>query len=148
MTQNIKISSLEERHLDGIIEIENDCFSPPWTRDAYKSEINRDVSEYVILEQDGIVVGYGGFRQAFDGADITNIAVRKEFRNMGLGKLIMRELTERAKKRNVRSLTLEVRVGNMGARALYEKSGFVSLGVRPGFYQDGEDALIMEKHIE
>lgn len=145
--QNIIIDSIKDEYLDGIIEIENDCFFPPWSRDAYKKEISAEYSEYVVLVQDGLVVGYGGFRQALDQADITNIAIRKGFRNSGLGTHIINSLFDKAKKRGINTITLEVRKSNLSAIALYEKTGFINMGIRPGFYQDGEDAFIMSKKL-
>ena len=95
-------------------------------------------------ERHSAVVGYGGLWLMVDEAHITSIAVKPEFRGRGLGKLLMLSLFDCALRMNVRWLTLEARVGNRVARALYEQLGFREAGIRPRYYTDnGEDAVVM-----
>lgn len=82
-------------------------------------------------------MGHGGGR-------ITNIAVHPEFRGMGIGNKILEELIKLCEKRNIPSMTLEVRISNTIAQNLYKKFGFKEAGVRKKYYGDNdEDALIM-----
>ena len=90
------------------------------------------------------MAGYAGLWLVVDEAHVTTIAVRPQFRGRGLGELLLVALTEIAFDVNARWLTLEVRVSNTSAQALYRKFGFKPAGVRPRYYSDNrEDALIM-----
>jgi ribosomal-protein-alanine N-acetyltransferase len=103
---------------------------------------NRDVS--AVPAEQPTLAGYAGLWLMIDEAHVTTIAVRPEFRGRGLGELLLVALTEIAIDINARWLTLEVRVSNNVAQALYRKYGFKPAGVRQRYYSDNhEDALIM-----
>ncbi len=138
-----EIHKLEEGFLDEIDEIEKQTFKDPWSKKSYGEEISNPIAVYRVITVENEVVAYGGFWQIFDEGHITNVAVKKEFRQKGLGTLLMNTLIEEAKKREICSMTLEVRLSNISAQRLYEKFGFGSAGVRPKYYADGEDAVIM-----
>ena len=138
-----EIHKLEERFLDQIYEIEKVTFKDPWSKSSYEAEITNPVAVYRVITVEGEVVAYGGFWKIFDEGHITNVAVKEEFRQKGLGTLLMKALVEEAKKREICSMTLEVRLSNVKAQRLYEKFNFKSAGVRPKYYADGEDAVIM-----
>ena len=91
-----------------------------------------------------LIVGYVGIWFMTDEAHVTAIAVKEEYRRMGLGELLMLAGTELAMAMKVRLMTLEARVSNVGAHALYEKYGYRKVGIRKGYYTDNkEDAVIM-----
>ena len=93
---------------------------------------------------DEFVVGYVGVWFMVDEAHITSIAVREEFRGRGLGELLMLGTMEMAMARRAQRVTLEARVSNFPAHALYEKYGFTKSGIRRRYYADNhEDAVIM-----
>ncbi len=90
------------------------------------------------------VVGFGGMWVLYDEAHVTTIGVAPSHRGRGLGELLLVDLFERAWERKAEWLTLEVRVSNDSAQALYHKYGFSRQGVRRRYYSDnGEDAYIM-----
>ena len=90
------------------------------------------------------ILGFGGMWVMLDEAHITTIGVVPELRRRSLGELLFVTLVEEAIRRRARWVTLEVRVSNQGAQALYEKYGFTRQGVRKRYYSDnGEDAYIM-----
>jgi ribosomal-protein-alanine N-acetyltransferase len=90
------------------------------------------------------MAGYAGLWLMVDEAHVTTIAIRPQFRGRGLGELLLVALTEIAFDIGARWLTLEVRVSNGVAQALYRKYGFRPAGVRQRYYSDNqEDALIM-----
>ena len=90
------------------------------------------------------IVGYVLFWLLPEEVDIHNIAVHSEFRRRGLGQALLKQVVEQAHSRDSISVTLEVRVSNIPAQKLYESVGFVTKGLRKGYYSDdGEDALIM-----
>jgi ribosomal-protein-alanine N-acetyltransferase len=90
------------------------------------------------------IVGFAGMWVLFDEAHVTTIGVSPQLRGKGLGELLLLDLVDEALRRNAEWLTLEVRVSNTPAQALYEKLGFTRQGVRRRYYSDnGEDAYIM-----
>lgn len=90
------------------------------------------------------VAGFGGMWVLYDEAHVTTIGVAPEHRGKGLGELLLIRLIEEARQRNAEWVTLEVRVSNDSAQALYRKYGFTQQGVRKRYYSDnGEDAYIM-----
>jgi ribosomal-protein-alanine N-acetyltransferase len=90
------------------------------------------------------IVGFAGMWVLFDEAHVTTIGVQPRHRGKGLGELLLVTLFEEAARRGAEWLTLEVRVSNEAAQALYRKYGFTRQGVRRRYYSDnGEDAYIM-----
>ncbi|MDD6920384.1 MAG: ribosomal protein S18-alanine N-acetyltransferase [Eubacteriales bacterium] len=87
--------------------------------------------------------GYLGYWQLADEYHITNIAIYPTYQGRGYAKALIIELINIAKKNNIIAISLEVRRSNINAIKLYENTGFIHLGVRPKYYTDGEDALIM-----
>lgn len=130
--------------LDGIMEVENKCFSVPWTRGMFEDEFHNSAAFYFVLEISGKVCGYAGFWKILDEGHLTNVAVHPDFRRSGYGRLLMSSIISQAKLCGITALTLEVRVSNAAAIALYESFGFRASGRRKRYYPDNkEDALIM-----
>ncbi|MFZ5968212.1 MAG: ribosomal protein S18-alanine N-acetyltransferase [Bacillota bacterium] len=139
------IRKMTVNDLDDVMEIEHQCFSVPWTKDAFLMEIEKNkFARYFVVEVDGMVAAYGGMWMIIDEAHITNIAVRHGHRGKGYGKGIVEALIEAAEKENIYRMTLEVRRSNIAAQRLYEQYGFACCGFRPRYYEDNqEDAMIM-----
>lgn len=131
--------------IDTIVAIEREAFTAPWTAEAFHNELSQNMfAKYMVMEQEGVILGYGGMWLIVDEAHVTNIAVREAYQGMGLGNKLMNELMRTAYWLGARRMTLEVRVSNERAQRLYRKYGFVPSGIRPGYYSDNrEDALIM-----
>ncbi len=90
------------------------------------------------------IAGFVGVWHIADEAQIVSIGVRTEYRGLGLGEMLLLSAIERAIARELRHVTLEVRVSNHVAQNLYKKYGFAERGLRKGYYTDNrEDALIM-----
>ena len=139
----LEICLLTEEHLDGVFEIENTCFSEPWSRKSLEL-LCSDGGFGVVAIEDGVVAAYGGMTCVLDEGAITNIAVLPDFRRRGLGREIVSALKSEACKRGVCVVFLEVRESNEGAIALYLSEGFSECGKRKGFYRHPtEDAIQM-----
>jgi ribosomal-protein-alanine N-acetyltransferase len=85
----------------------------------------------------------------FSGADahVTTIAVDPEFHRLKVGTRLLLALARAAVARGATGLTLEVRMSNEGAQALYRQFGFVPAGIRKNYYvETNEDALVMWAH--
>lgn len=127
-----------------IAEIEKENFHIPWSEKSLLKEITNENSIFIVAEYDGRIAGYAGLYLIGEEGDITNVVVSSICRRKGIATAIMQYLIDKAKTVGIREMTLEVRKGNVAAIQLYEKCGFVSEGIRPGFYDfPKEDAFIM-----
>ncbi|MTI53459.1 MAG: ribosomal-protein-alanine N-acetyltransferase [Geosporobacter ferrireducens] len=138
---------MNKEDISQVLEIEKQCFSVPWTKEAFVMEVEKNkFARYIVAELDEIIVGYGGMWMVIDEAHVTNIGVRPDFRGRGFGDVIVKAMIAAAEKEGIYNMTLEVRASNRVARNLYEKYGFKACGIRPKYYQDNnEDAVIMWK---
>lgn len=145
----VHIEKMTLEHLDKVHEIENDCFAIPWSKKAFKDELQTNkMAIYVVAIEDNEVVGYGGMWHVINEGHITNIAVKKEHRQKGIGTKIVNGLIDIAKEKEMIGITLEVRVSNQIAIDIYKKSGFIIEGLRKEYYDDNrEDAIVMWKHL-
>lgn len=139
-----EIVPMESRHSHAIHTIEALCFSQPWSEAAVLGELDNPLACFLVVEQEGKVVAYGGMHCVAPEAYVANIAVHPDYRGRGLGKAVTCALIKTAAKREMSSISLEVRQSNAAAIGLYKSLGFVAVGKRPGFYEyPKEDALIM-----
>lgn len=131
-----------------VAALHNACLKgTPWSENLYKEEFSDKSKHYVVAEQNGELLGFAGFAQILDEAHIMNVAVSLAVRRQGVATRLLKELLVIAAKLGATVATLEVRVSNKPAVALYERLGFASLGVRPGYYDGGEGAEIMTKRL-
>ncbi|VBB05824.1 ribosomal-protein-alanine acetyltransferase [Lucifera butyrica] len=143
----IRIRNMIAADIDAVVEVERQSFQTPWSRQAFESEIlDNDLAHYLVVDDAGRVAGYAGMWLILDEAHVTNIAILPGYRSLGLGRRLLQVLIDYAKTQGAKSMTLEVRKSNAPAQNLYRELGFVSRGVRPGYYTDTqEDAIIMWK---
>ena len=142
------IRPMDVHDLDQVLSIEQASSSHPWTLSMFRDELlQRESRAYIVAEQEERIVGFGGLMVALDEGHITNIAVLPTARRAGLATRLLLHLTRTAIARAVKAMTLEVRVANRPAQALYVRFGYVPAGVRPKYYADNnEDALIYWAH--
>ena len=145
----LKVVPMEERHLDRLAELERVCFSAPWTRAGLAAELENRGAVFAVAELGGAVAGYAGMNCVLDECYVDNVAVFPQYRRMGVARALMEDLVGAAETRHASFVTLEARVSNAGAVALYEGLGFREAGRRPGFYSNPkEDALILTKYLK
>ena len=138
----MKITDADETMLPQISEIERVCFSDPWPLSILRGQLSHVF--IAALEGEKTVVGYAGLTHVLDEGSITNVAVAPEWRRRGIADALLRELERRAHALALAFLTLEVRVGNTPAIALYNKHGFKVVGRRKNYYEKPVgDALLM-----
>lgn len=138
------IRRMRSDDLSEVVRIENDNFSMPWSMKSFEDSLSRDYNIYLVAEEDGKIAGYCGMLLSPFEGQINNVCVDKAFRCRGIGSKMLKSLLETGKERGITEFTLEVRKSNEKAIALYEKLGFVSEGIRKGFYdRPKEDAVIM-----
>lgn len=137
---------MEEKDAARAAQLEAEASREAWSQKSYLDALANENAYYLIAEQDGSVIACCGFWQSFEEADICNVAVEKSVRRQGIAQRMLLALMQAGKERGIKHFTLEVRSNNMPAIRLYEKLGFVTEGVRRGFYENPkEDALIMWK---
>ena len=139
---NYKISPLSMENLEGVYKVELSSFSSPWSRQAFIDEINNPLARYFVLENENEVIGYAGLWHIVDEGHITNIAIKKDYRGLGLSKLLMKELISYFNDNSLSFLTLEVRESNTVARGLYEGFDFKIIGERKKYYENNETAVL------
>ena len=139
----VRIRQMDRADLASVVELERDVYPQPWSVRVFEEELALSNRSYLVAEDDaGLLLGYGGFLLVEDDAHITTLAVGEAARGKQLGTRIMLALVAAARDRNARHLTLEVRVSNTAAQALYRRFGFAPVGLRKNYYRN-EDAMVM-----
>ena len=142
MYENIKITSMNSQDLEAIKNILNSDFDDFWNYNILKEELNNKNSRYLVAKLNNEVIGFAGIKIVIDEADIMNIVVKKNFRNNGIGSLLLENLINLSKSLNISSLSLEVNEKNISAISLYKKFNFKEVGKRKNYYKDS-DAILM-----
>ena len=149
MINNLIIEEMKENDIDGVFEVEKNCFEDYWSKDSFKKELSNNLAKYLVAKIDNKVVGYVGIWFVVDEGHITNVAVHEDYRGQKIGDQLIKELVQVCKNNKIISMTLEVRVSNVVAQNLYKKYGFKLSGIRKEYYSDNkEDAMIMWNDIK
>lgn len=143
------IEKMSREHIPELAEIEQLCFAVPWSEKQLLEELENPLGSYFVAVEDGRVLGYIGSQTVIDETCVMNVAVRPDCRGKRLGSLLMEALVQDCLEKGSRLLTLEVRVSNEPALALYRAFGFQQVGLRKGYYEKPrEDAIIMTKFFQ
>ena len=139
----ITVRRLAYGDLQRVLAIERRAFPAPWSLPMFLMELSRAGGISLAAEEDDDVIGYLICSRFDEDWHVMNVAVSVHRRRRGVARLLMTTLLERIEDPGAR-LTLEVRISNTAARALYEGLGFLGAGIRRRYYSDnGEDALVM-----
>jgi len=131
--------------IPAVVAIERRVFADPWTPEFFGSELELPRVHARVVELEGRIAGYLVAWLGPGEGHLGNLAVIPEARRHGIARLLIDDLLGRARALGVDSITLEVRVSNFAAQALYRGLGFRLAGLRRGYYREsGEDALIMQ----
>lgn len=167
----VSIRRMKAEDIPTVAGLEQECFAEPWSENALAESLADPnyvffVATVVVDDASSslrnkteenerkphpceVVVGYVGAYLAADELSITNVAVSASYRRCGAADHLMKALDEFAYEKKLYGITLEVRVSNSAAIALYEKNGYEKSGIRKGFYsKPKEDALIMWKYFQ
>lgn len=135
-------------HIEQLEALEQACFSVPWTKEQLERQLPDESHVFLVAVEGEEVLGYVGMTHVLDEGYISNVAVAPEARRKGIGDSLIYELLKRAEGRGLSFVTLEVRSGNTLAVSLYEKHGFVKVGLRKKYYScPVEDAILMTKYL-
>ena len=145
-----------------LARIDTATSTQPWAEATFLTELDHAERAYVVacagadaggvqgdggIAADGEVVGYAGIAFIADDAHVMGIAVLPSAQGRGCGRLLLTALCREAEAADA-AMTLEVRPSNGVARHLYRSTGFIEAGRRPGYYPDGEDALILWRDVD
>jgi [ribosomal protein S18]-alanine N-acetyltransferase len=140
----IEIRRLQLQDLSAIDEIERSAYPTPWSRSMFAGKLAKPSSICLGAFAEERLVGYLIVSRYVDAWHVMNVAVAPDRQRRGIASILLGRLFELTAEDDRRGYTLEVRVSNTGAIALYEGLGFERRGVRRGYYTDNrEDALIM-----
>lgn len=139
----LTLQPLTPSQLTAAVQLDQCCLGGLWTEAGYQREIDSPNSDLLALADSSQLIGLACTWAILDEAHVTLVAVDPRFRHQGLGQLLLYTLLVLARQRELEWATLEVRSSNQAAIKLYEKFGFESVGTRPKYYADGEDALIL-----
>ena len=145
----VTIMPMTAAHIAAIAALEEQCFSTPWSAAALREELDNPHAVFrAAVDAGGRVVGYAGMHHVGDEGYIDNVAVAPDARRCGVARVLMRALESYGREHALYRLTLEVRVSNAAAKALYTGCGYVCDGVRPNFYRKPlEDAAIYSLYL-
>jgi len=132
-----------------VYQLEQAIFPDPWSIHAFWMELQQDeFGVNLVATADKEIVAYTISRIFADELHLFNIAVKSEFRGLGLGKTILWLIIKIASQQNIKNFYLEVRKSNLAAIDLYKKFGFEIIGIRKQYYfHNQEDAILMSKII-
>lgn len=122
-------------------------FDDFWNYSVFKSELESDSSHYLVVKDNSKIIGFAGIKVTVPDCDIMNIVVKKDFRNQGIGSLLLKELINLSKSLNVKNLFLEVNERNTPAILLYNKFGFKKISTRKNYYKDN-NAIVMKLDLK
>lgn len=142
------IAPMRNWHLRDVHSIDTKVYPRPWSLALWRQEIAMlDTRHYLVAENGGLVVGHAGIMYVANEGHVTTVAVDPEWQGRGVATRLVSALCHHARNRKTAALTLEVRVNNERAIALYRRFGFAPAGVRKNYYSEtNEDALIMWAH--
>ncbi len=135
--------------LDEIMDIERNAYEFCWTLGIMRDCLRVGYLCW-LYESDGRIEAYGVLSVAAGEAHVLNLCVRKESQGQGLGRKMLRQLIELARRQGAETVLLEVRGSNLAAVRLYHSEGFNEVGVRKDYYPDHhgrEDALILAREL-
>ena len=146
--ENLTVSLFERDDIDALVKIEQEEFSIPFKEKDFSDIYDSEISNVLVAKYNGILVGYVSFTVIIDECQIINFATKNEFKRQGVGKRVMEALFDHCEKLGVLKYFLEVRESNLGAIALYEKYGFVPVGISKNhFSAPRENAILMNLEL-
>lgn len=143
----VSISPMRRRHLRAVVAIEQQVYPRPWSVRLFEDELSRAGRSYLVARVGPVVTGYAGLLMIADDGHVSTVAVEPSWEGRAIATRLLLEQVHQSFALGANQLTLEVRVSNLRAQALYRRFGFAPAGARKAYYGDnGEDALVMWAH--
>ena len=142
------VQILSEEYVAAAALAEADNLDTAWSAEQIRDAMARDDTLYLVGIENGVLCAVASCVFSAYEAMIENVAVLPEYRRHGAAFALLSAIEAEAVKRGLENISLEVASRNHGAVLLYEKAGFVKVGIRKGFYRkQNDDALVMIKEI-
>lgn len=138
------ISEMNLQDLENIKDCLLTDFDNFWSYNILKQELENGKSKYFVAKRENEIVGFAGILLIIDQVNIMNIVVKKDKRNFGIGSSLLEEIIRYSKIHNATSITLEVNEKNIPAIKLYKKYGFKQVGLRRKYYNNEDNAILMD----
>ncbi|PLX99351.1 MAG: ribosomal-protein-alanine N-acetyltransferase [Desulfuromonas sp.] len=138
-----EIRRLSVQDIATIANIEQLTNPSPWTVAQFRAELENPASRFDLLIADGRIAAFICAWIVADEMQIQDVATAPAEQRRGYAAQLLDHALLNARNEGVAKVFLEVRKGNFPARQLYLKFGFSITGVRPRYYSDNEDALLM-----
>ena len=134
-----------------IAEMSRDLVEPgltwAWTPARIRHFISTRDTSVIVMRRGIRIAAFALMNFGEETAHLTLLAVRPAYRRQGLGRQLVDWLEQSAITAGIFRINLELRAGNAGALAFYDRLGFEQLGVEPGYYQGKEAALRMSHNL-
>lgn len=114
--------------------------------DNYKFKINQ-FTKCLVYTENNIVIGFATYFIMYENAEVSDIAVKKEYQGQNIGSTLLEEVIKKATDSHCGLITLEVRASNSAAIEFYHGKGFRESTIRKNYYSNGENALLMVKML-
>ncbi len=147
MRDDVTVEPARPADVDAIHRIEEASFPAPWRREFFVAELRADGRFALVARRRRKVVGYLFAMWLFDEMHVNKIAVAAHARRQGIADLLMARCFAFAREHDVRTISLEVRLSNVGAQEFYRHLDFESSYLRPRYYPDGEAAVVMVRTL-
>lgn len=141
--EDLKIRPMLPKDLNQVHDIFKTSIKSYWSIDELMNEFTNEVAFYLVATYNEEVIGFCGAWIVLEEVQITNIAIKENYRKLGIGEILLKEFIKKSSEKGGDVVYLEVRVSNNTAISFYNKLGFLKMGVRKKFYSDKEDALLM-----
>ena len=146
---DVQLRDMTAGDVSAVVAIERASYTMPWSEATFRGLLRRRDAELVSAEAGGAVIGYAAFWCVVDQGELGNVAVSAAWRGFGIGARLVEDIIQRAARRGVREVFLEVRPSNSVARKLYERLGFRPVGRRRRYYQAPvEDAIVLRLIVQ
>ena len=145
---DFKIDKMSLEDLISIKDILTTEFDDFWNYEILKSELESTNSYFFVAKNiSGEIVGFAGIKVILDEADIMNIVVKKDFRNCGIGAILLKNIIKKARELEIKKIYLEVNDTNLPAINLYKKFNFKQIGIRKKYYGNN-NGILMDLSLE
>ena len=142
----VHIRPMRSEDLPAVLRIEQETFSNPWSSRELVAAMEEPECQAVVGSVNRRLAGYAMAWFLSEEVHIGNLAVAETHRGKNIGSALLRAILKKAEGAHVARLTLEVRVSNEAAQALYRAHGFREVAIRTAYYlRPREDALVMMK---
>jgi ribosomal-protein-alanine N-acetyltransferase len=127
------------RDLPEILEIENESFEFPWTREDYLGTLRRRNVIALVAERNESILGYAIYELLKTQLHLLNFAVAPKHRHTGIGYSLVERMKKKILEQRRTSIVLEVRETNLDAQLFFQSQGFAATNVLRKYYDDTTD---------